>query len=85
LKSPLIVGTDLTNTSNPYLKANIEIAKNEDLIKVNQDPYRGQSDSPFRWGVNSGYVSNPNYPAQYWSGNSSYRVVFMILNTLDTP
>jgi alpha-galactosidase len=30
-------------------------------------------------------VSNPNYPAQYWSGNSSDGVVFMILNKLDTP
>jgi alpha-galactosidase len=59
LKSPLIIGTDLTNTSNPYLKANVEILKNEDLIKVNRDPHLGQSISPFRWGVNPDYVSNP--------------------------
>ena len=59
LKSPLIIGTDLTNTSNPYLKANVEILKSEDLIKVNQDPHLGQGISPFRWGVNPDYVSNP--------------------------
>jgi alpha-galactosidase len=75
----------LHQSPNPYLKANIEILKNKDLIKINQDPHWGQSISPFRWGVNSDYVSNSSYPAQYWSGNSSYGVVFMILSTLDTP
>jgi alpha-galactosidase len=85
LKSPLIIGTDLTNTSNPYLEANIDILKNKDLIKINQDPNVGESISPFRWGVNPDYVSNPTQPAEYWSGNSSYGVVFMILNSQDSP
>jgi alpha-galactosidase len=30
LKPPLIIGTDLTNASNPYLRANIEILENQD-------------------------------------------------------
>jgi alpha-galactosidase len=72
LKSPLIIGTDLTNTSNPYLKANIEILKNKDLIKINQDPYWARP-SLLSAGAppQPDYVSNPSHPAQYWSGNSS--------------
>lgn len=79
LKSPLIIGTDLTNAS----KETIEILTNRDLIKINQDPEVGESISPFRWGINPDYMSNATFPAQYWSGNSSYGVVFMILNTED--
>lgn len=79
LKSPLIIGTDLTNAT----KETIEILGNRDLIKINQDPNVGESVSPFRWGVNPDYTSNPAHPAEYWSGNSSYGAVFMILNTQD--
>ncbi|MCJ1385008.1 hypothetical protein MMC17_008126 [Xylographa soralifera] len=77
LKSHLIIGTDLTNAT----EETIEILGNQDLIKINQDPNIGQSINPFRWGINPDYVSNSSYPAQYWSGNSSYGVVFMVLNT----
>ncbi|EMC96109.1 glycoside hydrolase family 27 protein [Baudoinia panamericana UAMH 10762] len=88
LKSPLIIGTDLTKVSNETFT----ILGNRDLIKINQDPNVGTSITPFRWGNNSFKVGNPNYPAvywpnnpaspaQYWSGNSSYGVVIMILNT----
>ena len=80
LKSPLIIGTDLTNATTET----IEILNNTDLIKINQDPNVGESLSPFRWGINPDYTTNSSYPAQYWSGNSSYGVVFMILNTQDT-
>jgi len=80
MKSPLIIGTDLSNATNETL----EILGNVDLIKINQDPNVGESISPFRWGINPDFVSNPSFPAQYWSGNSSYGVVFMILNTQDT-
>lgn len=80
LKSPLIIGTDLTNAT----AETIEILGNKDLIKINQDPHVGESISPFRWGINPDFTSNASYPAQYWSGNSSYGVVFMILNTEDS-
>lgn len=80
LKSPLIIGTDLSNATNET----VEILTNSDLIKINQDANVGQSISPFRWGVNADYTSNSTHPAQYWSGNSSYGVVIMLLNTLDT-
>lgn len=79
-KSPLIIGTDLTNATSDT----IEILGNKDLIKINQDPNVGTSISPFRWGVNADYTSNSTHPAEYWSGNSSYGVVFMILNSQDT-
>ena len=81
LKSPLIIGTDLSNAT----QQTIDILTNKDLIKINQDPNVGTSISPFRWGINPDYVSNSSYPAQYWSGNSSYGVVFMVLNTEDKP
>ena len=80
LKSPLIIGTDLRNAT----AQTIGILGNRDVIKINQDPNIGQSISPFRWGINPDYVSNSSFPAQYWSGNSSYGVVFMILNTQDS-
>lgn len=80
LKSPLFIGTDLTKAS----KQSLEIFGNRDLIKINRDPNVGESISPFRWGVNADYSFNATHPAEYWSGNSSYGVVFMVLNSQDT-
>jgi len=80
LKSPLIIGTDLTNAT----KETISILGNTDIIKINQDPNVGQSIAPFRWGINPDYTSNSTHPAEYWSGSSSYGVVFMILNSQDS-
>jgi hypothetical protein len=39
---------------------------------------------PLPLGHGAPTMSNASYPVQYWSGNSSYRVVFMILNTQDS-
>ncbi|KAI7503401.1 hypothetical protein KC347_g8644 [Hortaea werneckii] len=80
LKSPLFIGTDLTKAS----KQSLDILGNRDLIKINQDPDVGESISPFRWGVNADYTFNATHPAEYWSGNTSYGIVFMILNSQDT-
>ncbi|KAI0127193.1 alpha-galactosidase [Xylariales sp. AK1849] len=80
LKSPLIIGTDLSNASSQT----VEILTNKDLIRINQDPNVGQAISPFRWGLNPDYTSDSDHPAQFWSGNSTYGVVVMLLNTLDT-
>jgi alpha-galactosidase len=82
LKSPLFISTNLPNATQEAR----DILKNSDIIKINQDPNVGESIAPFRWGSGQpDYVSNSTHPAQYWSGNSSYGVVFMLLNTLDTP
>ncbi|KAG9599069.1 hypothetical protein KCU77_g395, partial [Aureobasidium melanogenum] len=75
--APNIFGTDLTNETNET----ISILGHKDLIKVNQDPHVGESISPIRWGINADYDSNSSFPAQCWSGNLSYSVLFMILNT----
>jgi alpha-galactosidase len=48
LKSPLIIGTDLTKATNQT----IEILTNKELIAINQDPNVGESVTPFRWGMN---------------------------------
>ncbi|RMY91896.1 hypothetical protein D0861_02785 [Hortaea werneckii] len=65
-------------------KQSLDILGNRDLIKINQDPDVGESISPFRWGVNADYTFNATHPAEYWSGNTSYGIVFMILNSQDT-
>ncbi|GAB1732738.1 hypothetical protein NU195Hw_g7334t1 [Hortaea werneckii] len=80
LKSPLFIGTDLSKAP----KHSLDILGNRDLIKINQDPNVGESISPFRWGLNADYTFNATHPAEYWSGNSSYGVVFMVLNSQDT-
>lgn len=81
LKSPLIISADLANATSQTL----EILGNKDLIRLNQDPHVGRAISPFRWGLNPDYTSNATHPAEYWSGNSSYGVVFMVLNSQDKP
>lgn len=81
LKSPLLIGSDLTNAS----PETVEILGNKDILKISQDPNVGESIAPFRWGINPDYTFDPVNPAAYWTGNSSYGVVFMVLNSLDTP
>ncbi|XPS98719.1 Alpha-galactosidase [Ascochyta lentis] len=82
LKSPLFVSTNISNTTAEAR----EIFKNPDMIKINQEPNVGESVAPFRWGNSQpDFVSNATHSAQYWSGNSSYGVIFMLLNTHDTP
>jgi len=83
MKSPLLIGSDLTNAT----EENLEILGNTDILKINQDPNVGESLIPFRWGDGDrrDYTWDPVHPAAYWTGNSSYGVVFMVLNTHDTP
>ncbi|KAG7286441.1 hypothetical protein NEMBOFW57_008751 [Staphylotrichum longicolle] len=81
LKSPLLIGSDMEAAS----KETLEILENKDILKINQDPNVGESIVPFRWGTNPDYTWDPAHPAEYWTGNSSYGVVFMVLNSHDTP
>ncbi|RPD59108.1 glycoside hydrolase family 27 protein [Lentinus tigrinus ALCF2SS1-6] len=81
MKSPLLIGTDLSNISD----SDLSILKNEEVIAINQDPVVGTSVTPFRWGINPDWVSNSTHPAQYWSGESQNGTVFMLVNTLDEP
>ncbi|KAK2464522.1 hypothetical protein APHAL10511_003501 [Amanita phalloides] len=81
MKSPLLIGTDLTQITPEIL----EILKNTEILAINQDPMVGKSISPFRWGVNPDWTSNSTHPAVFWSGPSQYGTVFMLLNVLDEP
>ena len=81
LKSPLLIGSDMESATTET----IEILENKDILKINQDPNVGESIVPFRWGFNPDYTWDPDHPAEYWTGNSSYGVVFMVLNPQDTP
>lgn len=82
-KSHLLIGTDLRNATQDT----IDILSNKELIAINQDPHEGASLSPFRIGLQDDFSTityNATDPPPYWSGNSSYGSVFMIINTADT-
>ncbi|OJT03178.1 hypothetical protein TRAPUB_6226 [Trametes pubescens] len=81
MKSPLLIGTDLSTIS----AADLAILKNTELLALSQDPVVGTGVAPFRWGINPDWVSNSTHPAQFWSGESQNGTVFMLINTLDTP
>jgi alpha-galactosidase len=83
LKSPLLISSDMESAS----KETLEILENKDILKINQDPNVGEAIAPFRWGSDPDvvYTWDPDHPAAYWTGNSSYGVVFMVLNTQDAP
>ncbi|KAI0822885.1 glycoside hydrolase family 27 protein [Trametes gibbosa] len=81
MKSPLLIGTDLSTITDDDLA----ILKNEEILAISQDPVVGTSVTPFRWGINPDWVSNSTHPAQYWSGESQNGTVFMLINTLDEP
>ncbi|KAL5531074.1 hypothetical protein ACEPAG_3950 [Sanghuangporus baumii] len=80
-RSPLFISTNISALNQVQL----EILKNEELIGINQDPVVGTSISPFRWGVNPDWTSDPLHPAGYWSGPTQNGTVVMLLNTLDEP
>jgi len=79
MKSPLLIGTNLSAIT----EENLSILKNDEIIAINQDSVIGTSISPFRWGVNPDWTSDPLNPAGYWSGQSQNGTVIMLLNTLD--
>jgi len=81
MKAPLLIGTNLS----AIRQSDLTILKNQEIIAINQDPVVGTSISPFRWGVNADWTSDPLNPAGYWSGPTQNGVVFMLLNTLNQP
>ncbi|KAL5492791.1 hypothetical protein ACEPAI_4239 [Sanghuangporus weigelae] len=81
MRSPLFISTNLSALNQDQL----EILKNEEIIVINQDPVVGTSISPFRWGVNPDWTSDPLHPAGYWSGPTQHGTAVMLLNTLDEP
>ena len=45
MKSPLLIGTDLTNLS----QTNIDILQNKYILAFNQDPVYGKPAQPYKW------------------------------------
>ena len=58
MKSPLLIGTDLTNLS----QTNIDILQNKYLLAFNQDPVYGKPAAPYKWGVNPDWTFNATNP-----------------------
>ncbi|KAL5523373.1 hypothetical protein ACEPAF_1640 [Sanghuangporus sanghuang] len=81
MKSPLLIGANLSAIKD----SDLEALKNQEILAINQDAVVGTSISPFRWGVNPDWTSDPLHPAGYWSGPSQNGTVVMLLNTLDEP
>ncbi|KAJ8075060.1 hypothetical protein PM082_019387 [Marasmius tenuissimus] len=81
MKSPLLIGTNLTAATNETL----EVLKNTEIIAINQDPVVGTAVSPFRWGLNPDWTFDSQHPAQYWSGESQNGTIFMLINVEDQP
>lgn len=78
MKSPLIIGTDLTSISQDY----VDVLLNEYLIAFNQDSVYGEAAAPYKWGYLPDWTWNNTYPAQYWSGASQQGTFVLMLNTL---
>lgn len=64
MKSPLLIGTDLTNIT----QTNIDILQNKYLLAFNQDPFYGRPAQPYKWGINPDWTFNATNPAEFWSG-----------------
>lgn len=79
MKSPLIIGTDLSAISSDHLN----ILKNEYLLAFSQDEVFGTPAMPYKWGTNPDWTFNNSNPAEYWSGHSTNGVLVLALNTLD--
>lgn len=78
MKSPLIVGADLTSVGPEY----VAILRNGPLVAFHQDDVHGAAAAPYKWGHLPDWTWNDTYPAQYWSGASQQGTVVLMLNTL---
>jgi len=76
MKSPLIIGTDLTKINT----ANLNVLKNKYLLAFNQDPIIGKPATPYKWGTNPNWTFNATYPAEFWSGASSNGTLVLMFN-----
>lgn len=54
MKTPLLIGTDLTNLS----QQNIDLWKNPYLLAFNQDDVYGAPATPYKWGTNPDWTYN---------------------------
>jgi alpha-galactosidase len=77
MKSPLIIGTDLSKLP----QADVDLLKNQYLLKFHQDNTYGGPATPFKWNRQF----NPNHPTcQYWSGDATAWVFVLVFNSADS-
>ena len=79
LKSPLIIGTNISALSDD----NLAILKNEALLAFNQDTNVAAPATPYKWGTNPDWTFNETWPAEFWAGNSSNGTLVLLLNPGD--
>jgi alpha-galactosidase len=79
LKSPLIIGTDMSLLSTDQLA----ILANRYLLAFHQDANYAARAVPYKWGTNADWTWNASYPAEYWAGESSNGTIVAVLN--NTP
>lgn len=80
MKSPLLIGTDLTNLS----QANIDLLKNKYLLAFSQDEVYGAAATPYKWGTNPDWTFNKTWPAEFWAGGSQAGTLVLMLNPSNT-
>lgn len=80
MKSPLLIGTDLTNLS----QTNIDLLKNKYLLAFNQDDVFGKPALPYKWGTNPDWTYNTTWPAEYWAGQSKAGTLVLMMNPSNT-
>jgi alpha-galactosidase len=80
MKSPLLIGTDLSKLSEDDLA----ILTNIILLDFNQDDVYGAPAMPYKWGANPDWTFNASWPAQYWSGQSQRGTLVLLFNPGET-
>jgi alpha-galactosidase len=79
MKSPLLIGTDLSKLS----AHDLGVLNNPYLLAFNQDPTYGRPAEPYKWGTNPDWTFDAKRPAEYWAGASERGVLVLVLNTDD--
>jgi alpha-galactosidase len=79
MKSPLLIGTDLTR-----IKADsLAILKSKTLLAFNQDEVYGKPAMPFKWGTNPNWTFDDDHPAEFWAGRFTGGIMILLLNNHD--
>jgi alpha-galactosidase len=78
MKSPLLIGTDLSKFKEDDLE--VQILKNKHLLAFNQDTVVGEPATPYKWGRNADWTFDDANPPEYWSGRSSVGTLALIIN-----
>jgi len=78
MKSPLLIGTDLSKIPQPSL----DILKTKLILAFHQDPNIGKPAQPFKWDRS---FDPQNRPPQYWAGNYTDGTMVWLFNSNSSP